>query len=294
VPRGQRSAGVSRPESPSTARRPALVALVAVLGTICLVLAGCATSETPSYVMLQRSISSTLDKQEAQRPVNSVACSPHVQKVEYSEGIVNLHCVVDFKDGSSYSTPATIEARAFGVAGENYTWEEPPPRDIVKAPLPQPTAPIPATSVHSLFRARNLKHAVAAVAGRFSSKQLILSMALYPSALEAVVGASGEARMVTVSASGTVKLGPVGTFEGAASGIEIAEVDPTVPERLARLISTRGGVPTSELDRFVLAFFLHELDGWDIYATSGQAHFQALLNGEALKQISSSGTRSLD
>ncbi|HEV3048173.1 MAG TPA: hypothetical protein VGY13_12530 [Solirubrobacteraceae bacterium] len=171
------------------------------------------------------------------------------------------------------------------MAGEHYEWNGPPPSDIAKAPLPSPTVSIAPTSPQSLFYARNLRRAAAALAKRFKSNELILSTALYPSEPEAIVGANGQARIVTIAATSKVKVGVPGTFENAASGITIPELDPRVPERLARLIDSRYRVPTSALGRFALAFFPHELDGWGIYDASGQARFQAYLNGEALERI---------
>jgi hypothetical protein len=271
-------------------------AAVACAAVAALLLSGCAVSEKASSDLLAESISKALDKEDAQRPVGSVACTPHIQKVEYSEGIVNLHCVIQFKNGTSYSTPATIEDRSFQVEGENYTFNTPEPEqatnpttaDILKTPLPVPATSVPATSSQSFFYSRNMQSAIAALKSHAGSGQLILSMALYPGEVQAVIGANGHARLVTVPTSGSVTVGPVGTFENSASGITVAELEANVPERLLHSIAARaGGVPASQIGRFVLAFLPHEVSGWDIYTSGGEKRFQAELNGEALKVLSS-------
>ena len=262
-----------------------------------LVFSGCAVNEQASSDLLASSITKTLNKEDPQRPVGSVSCTPHVQRVEYSEGVVNLHCEVHFKDGTSYGTPATIEARSFQVEGENYTFNTPEPEqssrptaDILKTPLPAPTTSIPATSSRSFFKARNMQSAIAALESHASAGQLILKMAIYPGEVQAIVGANGHARLVTVPVSGNVSVGPVGTFENNASGITVSELEAKVPEQLAQSIASKGGVPTSGIGRFVLAFLPHEISGWDIYTASGERRFQAELNGEALKELSPSGS----
>jgi len=287
-PAGEATARGSIPRTPRFRTvGPVASAIVALI-----VLTGCAGGEKASSDLLAESISRSLAKEDAQRPVGSVACSPHVQKVEYQEGIVNLHCVIHFKDGTSYETPATIEARSFQVEGENYTFNMPEGEaagkttaDILKAPLPPPASSIPATSAQSFFSARNMQSAIAALKSHAGSGQLILSMVIYPGEVQAVIGANGEARLVTVPASGSVTVGRTGTFENAASGITVAELEAGVPEHLLQVIAARDGVPRSEIERFVLAFFPHEVSGWDIYTSSAKKRFQAELNGQALKLL---------
>jgi hypothetical protein len=255
-------------------------------------LAGCGGS-TPVYQILQNSISTTLASKQ-HRAVRSVACTPRVGDVSYSDGIVNVTCVVAFKDGSSYSTPATIEARSFQVTGWNFTWQGPPSKDITQTELPAPVAPITPTSSQSLFYEHNLKRALNALAHRFRHGQLILSMSLYPAQLEAVIGANGSARRVVALSSGTLTVGPSTAFYGSRSGITISQVNPAVPQELARLMAARGGLPMARVDRFVLAFLPGSLAGWDIYPTSGPARFQSRLQGDALKRIAPGATRSLN
>jgi hypothetical protein len=255
-------------------------------------LAGCG-GNTPVYQILQNSISMTLtDRQH--RPVQSVACTPRLSDVPYTDGIVDVNCVVDFKDGSSYSTPATIEARNFEVKGWNFTWQGPPPEHTTPPPLPLPPTPVAATSSESLFRASNLEHAVDALADRFRGGRLILSLSLHPGQLEAEIGADGSARRAVLDSSGALGVGPPTAFYGPRSGITISQLNPAVPQELARLIAARGGVPTARLDRFVLVFLPRSLAGWDIFPTSGPTRFQAHLQGDALKRIAPGATRSLN
>jgi hypothetical protein len=60
------------------------------------------------------------------------------------------------------------------------------------------------------------------------------------------------------------------------------------------LIADRGGVPTADLRRYVLAFLPGSLAGWNIDASAGQPRFQAHLVGDALKEITSTGARALN
>ena len=259
--------------------------------TLCTLLVACGGVDE-AYVDLQNSISGTLTHKE-HMPVASVACTPKVQDVSYSDGIVDLTCEVRFNDGSSYRTPATIEARSFQVAGYDFTWSDPPPTDITTAALPRPSVSIPPTGAGSLFLARNLRPAVRALATRFGTGELVLSLALYPGELEAVIGSNGQAQLVTVGPSGKVEVVTTSSFDGSRSGVEFSQLDPAVPQRLAGLIAARGGVPRSGLDRFVLTSLRGGLAGWNIYPTSGSTRYQALLDGGSLKKISPSGIRSL-
>ncbi len=260
--------------------RPGLAIAVAVLGAA--LLAGCGSGGTPVYQVLQNSIKQTITNDD-RRPVSSVSCSPPLQDVSYQQGIVNVTCLVRFKDGTFYSTQASIEARSYQVSGWHFEFDEPGPLDITTAPLPRPGVSIPATSADSLFYTRNLRPAVNALAARFKH-QLILSLALYPGALEAVVGANGQAQLATAHATGRLTVGPPTTFDGERNGITVSQLKPAVPQHLARLISTRGGVPTSMLDHFLLSFH-GGYAFWDIYTKNGVAEYTSHLLGDSLKQI---------
>ena len=48
-----------------------------------------------AYLSLENSIKSTIAQQDG-RSVRSVACTPHVKSFEYSDGIANLSCLVQF------------------------------------------------------------------------------------------------------------------------------------------------------------------------------------------------------
>ena len=211
----------------------------------------------------------------------------------YHDGYVHLTCVVSSTDRSSYTTDATIEARAFRVAGYNFEFDEPGPLDITTAPLPQPTVKASATGSGSLFYASNLQQVVDVLKSRFSGNQLILSMALYPGELEAVIGADGEARLVTAHPSGALTIGPPTRFEGVRSGIEISQLNARVPERLAAAIAAHGCVPTGEIARFVLGTAGGDAI-WKVYRASGSVRFQAHIMGDALKRISGGRTTRLN
>ena len=253
-------------------------------------LAGCG-GNTPAYVLLQNSIQKTVSDEYGEPPVDSVACLPHVSDVPYGQGVAHLSCIVRFENGSTYATSATIEARSYQVSGYNFTFDTPSSKDA-PAPLPKPAVAGSPTGATSFFLARNLSPVVKALASRFASNQLILSLALYPDELEAVIGADGQEQMVTDTPSGGLEVGALRSFSGKLSGIAIAQLDPAVPQRLARLIAERGGVPTGQLERFVLAFLPGGLVGWNI-STTGKTRFRAHLMGDSLEEISAKGSRSL-
>ncbi|MEA2193351.1 MAG: hypothetical protein QOI73_3472 [Solirubrobacteraceae bacterium] len=239
---------------------------------------------------------STITKRD-HRPVTSVACAPHVHEVGRHHS-ANLMCSVRFEDGSSYEAHAVIWDPSSAIASPagyyRFRWDSPPPVDITRTALPRPAVSVAATGARSLFYARNLRPVVKALTSRFGAHRLILALALYPGELEAVIGAGGEARSVTAGASGTLGVGPRTTFEGSRSGIAITQLDPAVPQRLARLIAARGAAPTGPLDRFVLTFLPGDLAGWNIYPTAGRTRFQARLRGGSLEQISATGRRRLN
>jgi hypothetical protein len=119
-------------------------------------------------------------------------------------------------------------------------------------------------------------------------------MALYSGELEAVIGANGEARLVRVTYSGAVQVGPQTSFTGSRVGIAFSQLVPRVIQRLTKLIAARGGVPVAHIDRFVLTSNLpHGDSGWTIYPTSGSTRFQSLVLGDQLVMITPSGTRAL-
>ncbi len=266
-------------------------AVVPVASLTLLLLGGCGGGNTPAYVLLQNSIQQTVGKEYGEPPVGSVACTPHVGDVAYGQGVAHLSCIIRFKNGSTFATSATIEARSFQVSGYNFTFDSPPAKNAPTA-LPTPAVQRSPTAPESLFRSRNLARALKAVAAQFASNQLILSLAIYPGELEAVVGADGQAQLVTETATGAPKLGPLESFSGTLNGISISQLDPAVPERLTELIATRAGVPTSHLERFVLVFLPGGLVGWNI-PTTGKTRFQAHLQGDSLEEISAKGSRPL-
>jgi hypothetical protein len=169
------------------------------------------------------------------------------------------------------------------------------PTDITRAALPRPAgaAVIAATDSASLFRSSNLARVLNGLTHRFGPNENVVNLALYPGSLELVVAdGNGHARLVSATAAGTPSIGDTVTFEGSRQAVNLSQLSPTVPQRLAREIQQRGGVPTRKLDRFEL-----DLSGglahWQVYPTSGSTHFKALLTGRSLIRISPSVTQPL-
>jgi hypothetical protein len=244
-------------------------------------------------VETQNSIRSTLDGEHV--PVRSVTCTPHIGDLAWTDPPAHLRCLVRFENRASYTTPVTVQPVV--DQPDALTWNDPPPGvgnvDITTAPLPSPSSSVSATSAGSLFYARNLRPVVAALNSRFHG-QSIVQFALYTGELESVIAnGNGEARLVTADRSGKLTVGPPSSFNGARNSIYAAQLNWAVPERLARLISLRGGVPTARLARFVL-YFTAKNAGWNIYQLSGATRFQALLQGDALTAISPAGERPLN
>jgi hypothetical protein len=118
--------------------------------------------------------------------------------------------------------------------------------------------------------ARNLAAVIKQLTGRFGRHDLIVQLAIYPGELEAVIAANGEARAVSATYAGTVRVGPSVSFNGSRSGIDFGQLVPEVIQHLTRLIVAKGGVPLAEVDRFVLTNALPDQNsGWNIYLTSG-------------------------
>jgi hypothetical protein len=231
------------------------------------------------------------------RSVRSVSCTPYLDQVP-QDSSAHLHCVVRFTNGTSYTTPATINDPSndtgYSYAYYTYSFDDPPGTDITTAPLPAPTVTLAATSPASLFDARNLEPVVKRLAARFGSHDLIVQLALYPGQLEAVIATNGTAWAVTAAHAGTLTVGKPATFSGSRSGIEFSQLVPTVIQHLAERITVRGRVPLSHIDRFVLTNSLAGGDsGWNIYLTSSTPRFQARVLGDHLEIITPSGTHPL-
>ena len=230
------------------------------------------------------------------RSVRSVSCTPHVQQVLPGDS-VTLSCLVRFTDGTSYTTPGTITDPSTDpdIATESFSFTDPPAIDITTAPLPAPSVKLAATSPSSLFLARNLTPVVRKLTTRLGSHDLIVQLALYPGALEAVVASNGTAWPVTATYSGALTVGSSATFDGSRNGIDFSQFVPSVIEELTDAIAAKGGVPRSRIARFVLVSSLPGGNaGWNVYLTSGGTRFQALVLGQHLEMITESGTRPLN
>jgi hypothetical protein len=225
------------------------------------------------------------------RPARSVSCSPHVDQVPPSS-VAHMSCHVVFADGTSYTSAASVTDPSTDpdVATYTYDFTNPPAIDLTTAPLPRPATTLSAASPQSLLIARNLSGAVRKLAGRFG-QDLLVQLAIYPGELQAVVAASGEqARVVTVSYAGVLTASAPAGFSGSRDGISFSQLKPAVIQRLAGKV-TASGIPLAQLSRFVLTNSLPGEDsGWEIYLTSGGAHFQALVLGQKLEKITPAGT----
>jgi hypothetical protein len=229
------------------------------------------------------------------RSVRSVSCTPYTDQVLPGD-TAQLSCLVRFSNGTSYRAAATITdpSNDPDIAVNNYSFEDPPGADITTAPLSGPTVVLTATSPGSLFAAHNLAAAIKRLTARVGGHDLIIQLALYPGELEAVIGANGEARLVSVTYSGALKVGPQASFTGSRSGIVFSQLVPGVIQRLTKLVAARGGVPVARIDRFVLTNSLpHGDSGWNIYPTSGSTRFQSLVLGDHLVMITPGGNRVL-
>ncbi len=90
-------------------------------------MAGCGSIANPAYQELQEAMKEHITNVD-HRPVDSVACLPHVMDTVREE-TVRLRCVVRFRDGSSYDANATIQDENFGGAHnlpDSFSWEPPP------------------------------------------------------------------------------------------------------------------------------------------------------------------------
>lgn len=286
-------------------RHTSLVRATALGLAVAALLAGCSSvkksidrinSSVAAYSDLQSFIQERLTT-KFHRPVRSVSCTPHVDQVLQEES-ANLTCVVRFTDGSSYTTPGTITDPSTDpdIVTYTYSFDDPPSVDITTAPLPRPTVTLDAKSPASLFAARNLALVVKRLTTRIGSHDLIIQMAIYPGELEAVIAASGgRAWAVSAPYSGALTAGSPVSFSGSRSGIAFSQLVPGVIEHLSQLITGKGGVPLSDIDRFVLSNSLPgNNSGWNIYLTSGTTRFRALVLGDHLVKITPNGTRALN
>ena len=286
-------------------RHASLVRAVALGVAAAALLSGC-SSIKKSIDRINNSVAASSDLQsfiqerlttKFHRSVRSVSCTPHVDQVLQGDS-ANLTCVVRFTGGSSYTTPGTITDPSTDPDYVSYTFSfnDPPSVDITTAPLPQPAVTLAAKSPASLFVARNLSPVVKRLITRFGSHDLIIQMAIYPGELEAVIAASGgRARAVSAPYSGALTVGSPVSFSGSRSGIAFSQLVPGVIEHLSQLITAKGGVPLSDIDRFVLSNSLPgNNSGWNIYLTSGTTHFQALVRGDRLVKITPNGTSALN
>jgi hypothetical protein len=286
--------------------RPAALVRAAAIGLAGLVLLSGCSGLKKDIDKINRESSSTgglesfIQQQLTQmhRSVRSVDCKPYVDEVLPGDKASET-CVVRFTDGSSYTTPATISDPGAGgdpdVSTNNFSFNDPPALDITKAPLPRPKVTLAATSRQSFFVARNLSVLVRQLTARFGQHDLIISMAIYPGEIEAVIAADGgRAWAVSDTYAGVMTVGPRVPFYGSRNGIGFSQLVPAAIAKLSKEITARGGVRLADIDRFVLTNSLpDDNSGWNIYLRSGTTRFRALVSGSDLVEITPSGSRRL-
>ena len=140
---------------------------------------------------------------------------------------------------SSKLTPSIAVACWLQRRRRRFTFDSPSAKNV-PVPLPKPAEAGSPTALTSLFLSRNLARIVEALDTRFASNQLILSLAIYPGELEAEVGADGQAQTVTATPSGQLQVGALQSFSGTLNGIALRQLEPAVPQRLAREIAGKG------------------------------------------------------
>jgi len=262
------------------------------LGLLGLFVAGC-SDPGAAYLETQSSIRSTLNSEHM--PVASVSCTPQTGQLAWTDPPAHLHCHVRFKNGTAYTTPATVQPVV--DQPDALTWNGPPNSsgtiDITKAPLPVPTSSLSAASPNSLFNASNLTPVVQALNKRFRN-QSVVQLAIYPGELQAVIiNSQNEARLVTTDGSGALKIGPARGVNGSRTAIYPNQITPSVVQQLAKLISSsKDGVPLAHISRFALAI-RGQNAGWDIYPISGRIRFEALLQGQSPEVVTAHGKRAL-
>lgn len=258
------------------------------------VLAGCLSSVSHYVAKVNRQDSATGDLEnfiqtslttKFHRHVRTVHCTPFVDEVTI-QSTATVTCVVRFADGTSYTTDGSVTNPSEFIDYSNYTYSygDPPGYDVTTAPLPTPIVTLAATSPRSLLRAHNLTAALTQITGKLGARQLILRAAVYPGELQIVLGANGDARLVTVSDDGSLIAGGVTAFEGSRSGIAFSQLVPKVVQGLASEISSKGGLPLADIGHFTLITLPGDNAGWAVYPVSGPDRFQSYVLGDRLQQ----------
>jgi hypothetical protein len=161
-------------------------------------------------------------------------------------------------------------------------------------PRPRDAAAVGPSSPRSLFRAQNLTVALAALRGALRANADLSAFDLYPSEADAIVADAGARRIVRVDVDGDVRQGRREDFSGSLQVIYLWQIQPGVPQSLARQIARRGRVPTRRLDRMVVdTTQAGNLAGWTIYPRESTRRFTALLTGGALAEEGPDGRKPL-
>ena len=266
-------------------------ASIVSLMLVCVFVAGC-SDPSGAYEETQSGIRSTLNSERM--AVASVSCTPHTGDLAWTDPPAHLKCHVKFKNGTSYTPPATVQPVV--DQPDSITWDGPPDNrgviDITKAPLPVPTSSLSATSPQSLFDAGNLTPIVKALNSRFHN-QSIVQLTIYPGELQAVIiDNQNNARLVTTDAAGKLKVGTPLGVDGSRSAIYPNQIIPSAIEHLAGLIAAHGGISLAHISRFEMTI-RGQNAYWEIYPVSGRIRFEALIEGQSPTVITQHGKHPL-
>jgi hypothetical protein len=161
-------------------------------------------------------------------------------------------------------------------------------------PRPRHANRLSPVSPRSLFRAENFSVTLDVARHALGTRADVSAFALYPGEADFIVVHDDGRQLVRIDDDGDLVQGKLQPFSGSLSVIYLWQLEPQVPQRLARQIAVRAHVPTRRLDRFVMDADLHDSNaGWNIYQRFSPVRFQALLTGGDLQEVGPNGTRPL-
>ena len=194
---------------------------------------------------------------------------------DYQQAKRKAAAIVQQGHGVGTGAPASVEGRL---------GKEPPRPKRANAVSP--------TSPRSLFRARNLAVALSAARGELGASANVSALNLYPSEADLIVVDNISRRLVRADADGNLRIGAPQQFSGQLQVVYLWQIRAGVPQRLARQIALRGGVPTRRLDRMVIDVTQHgDTAGWVVYPRASPTRFLALLTGANLLEQGPDGTK---
>lgn len=140
----------------------------------------------------------------------------------------------------------------------------------------------------SLFRAANLRRALAVVRRRFGQNAALASFRLEAGALKAEVQV-GAGTSVVVSKDLRLTSVPTPGVPPAPPLVTLGQIDPGAPARIMSQVAPRAGVGLRGVDYFLIAAVPGSpLAGWELYLRDGKGSFAADLNGANAKPFGAS------